>query len=314
MHKELNDINDNISEKSTPPKRTSPPPSKPSNGHSMTYATSAPATSGGQPNSPPVCQNCATSTTPLWRRDEAGSVLCNACGLFLKLHGRPRPISLKTDVIKSRNRVKTGGPGGRKKGAEVNGLPAAHPDADQSHGLAQHRRASGKLSSGMSDRSQSPISRTGTPGLPHPSNIAPQHLFDGALNPDPFHAPSMPPIYLRQPSPGSLSSVNGSHLEAPLGYEALSTQNNQLRTRVAELEVINDLFRGRVAELEQTEQTARDTETQLRTELEEVRQREQDLKRRLDDYEAEGPRHKKARLSDVLTDSRAGTPLSSGSD
>ena len=37
--------------------------------------------------------------------------LCNACGLFLKLHGRPRPISLKTDVIKSRNRVKTMRPG-----------------------------------------------------------------------------------------------------------------------------------------------------------------------------------------------------------
>ena len=42
-------------------------------------------------------------------------MLCNACGLFLKLHGRPRPISLKTDVIKSRNRVKTGGPGGKRK-------------------------------------------------------------------------------------------------------------------------------------------------------------------------------------------------------
>lgn len=58
-------------------------------------------------SSQPTCQNCSTSTTPLWRRDEFGSVLCNACGLFLKLHGRPRPISLKTDVIKSRNRVKT---------------------------------------------------------------------------------------------------------------------------------------------------------------------------------------------------------------
>lgn len=63
----------------------------------------------------PQCQNCATSTTPLWRRDEMGSVLCNACGLFLKLHGRPRPISLKTDVIKSRNRVKTMRPDLAKK-------------------------------------------------------------------------------------------------------------------------------------------------------------------------------------------------------
>jgi hypothetical protein len=67
-------------------------------------------------SSQPTCQNCATSTTPLWRRDEIGSVLCNACGLFLKLHGRARPISLKTDVIKSRNRVKTSGQGqGQKK-------------------------------------------------------------------------------------------------------------------------------------------------------------------------------------------------------
>jgi GATA-binding protein len=55
----------------------------------------------------PTCRNCGTHTTPLWRRDEHGAVLCNACGLFLKLHNRPRPISLKTDVIKSRNRIKT---------------------------------------------------------------------------------------------------------------------------------------------------------------------------------------------------------------
>ena len=31
--------------------------------------------------------------------------MCNACGLFLRLHGTNRPLSLKTDVIKKRNRT-----------------------------------------------------------------------------------------------------------------------------------------------------------------------------------------------------------------
>ncbi|KAI8643409.1 hypothetical protein BD408DRAFT_442621 [Parasitella parasitica] len=50
------------------------------------------------------CSNCKTTTTPLWRRDPEGHPLCNACGLFLKLHGAVRPLSLKTDIIKKRNR------------------------------------------------------------------------------------------------------------------------------------------------------------------------------------------------------------------
>jgi GATA-binding protein len=53
---------------------------------------------------PTVCTNCNTTKTPLWRRDPEGQPLCNACGLFLKLHGVVRPLSLKTDVIKKRNR------------------------------------------------------------------------------------------------------------------------------------------------------------------------------------------------------------------
>ncbi|KAG7192015.1 uncharacterized protein KQ657_002623 [Scheffersomyces spartinae] len=50
------------------------------------------------------CTNCHTRTTPLWRRNPKGEPLCNACGLFLKLHGVVRPLSLKTDVIKKRQR------------------------------------------------------------------------------------------------------------------------------------------------------------------------------------------------------------------
>ncbi|OBT49918.1 hypothetical protein VE04_09684, partial [Pseudogymnoascus sp. 24MN13] len=52
---------------------------------------------------PTTCTNCFTQTTPAERRDREGHPLCNACGLFLKLHGVVRPLSLKTDVIKKRS-------------------------------------------------------------------------------------------------------------------------------------------------------------------------------------------------------------------
>lgn len=39
------------------------------------------------------CTNCQTRTTPLWRKSSAGDLLCNACGLFYKLHGVLRPLS-----------------------------------------------------------------------------------------------------------------------------------------------------------------------------------------------------------------------------
>jgi GATA-binding protein len=58
----------------------------------------------GEGGAPTTCTNCSTQTTPLWRRNPEGLPLCNACGLFLKLHGVVRPLSLKTDVIKKRNR------------------------------------------------------------------------------------------------------------------------------------------------------------------------------------------------------------------
>ena len=86
----------------------SSPGSPPESGFSS-VAPSRPGSPGGSKGSdnngvPTTCTNCFTQTTPLWRRNPEGHPLCNACGLFLKLHGVVRPLSLKTDVIKKRNR------------------------------------------------------------------------------------------------------------------------------------------------------------------------------------------------------------------
>lgn len=68
-------------------------------------ALNSPSSAKKEGNSDSIsCTNCHTKTTPLWRRNPQGEPLCNACGLFLKLHGVVRPLSLKTDVIKKRQR------------------------------------------------------------------------------------------------------------------------------------------------------------------------------------------------------------------
>ncbi|KAK2595317.1 GATA zinc finger protein 3 [Conoideocrella luteorostrata] len=274
---------------SSPQSRASAAPQNP------TYTGATPAGTNGNGNLP-TCQNCSTSTTPLWRRDEFGSVLCNACGLFLKLHGRSRPSSLKTDVIKSRNRVKTIRPdlAAKKKQqqqqaqnfglADINGADLAAQNA-----AAQAiRRTSQKAVQG-NEGSDSPISRTGTPSLYNQG--MPSFIVD-----DPYQSGGY-----------NGTSENGDR-DTPQTHEQLIAHNSSLKTRVSELEVINELFRGRLSQLEQQEAAARrgqevagveqsqlreqleattESEIQLRAQLDDSHRRENNLKRRLDELELE---------------------------
>ncbi|KAK3846003.1 MAG: hypothetical protein J3R72DRAFT_358639, partial [Linnemannia gamsii] len=44
------------------------------------------------------CNNCQTTSTPSWRRCPKGRILlCNACGLYQKLHGKSRPHYMAKD-------------------------------------------------------------------------------------------------------------------------------------------------------------------------------------------------------------------------
>lgn len=54
-----------------------------------------------------MCANCETTTTPLWRRDATGRTICNACGLYYKLHLVHRPATMMRTVIKRRKRCST---------------------------------------------------------------------------------------------------------------------------------------------------------------------------------------------------------------
>lgn len=141
------------------------------------------------------------------------------------------------------------------------------------NGINPHRRVSQMTASVTSDRSHSPVSRTGTPGALHDPNIAPQHLFDGAaMNDHHFNgSPSLPALHFNQPSPSAISLGGDRHLEAPMTYEQLVAANTNLRTRVSELEVINMVYS--------------DNENSLRSERDRAFKERDELKRKFDELE-----------------------------
>lgn len=177
---------------------------------------------------------------------------------------------------------------------ETNGPAVSQPGTDNPppH-LINNQVLSHKPSSGGSEHSNSPLSRTETPALHHSSNIAPQHIFDGvSLADHVFQSPAT--SHLRHTSPGSTSAFIDRHLEPPHTYDGLLQANTALKTRVSELEVINDLYRGTVTQYEQggaapqAEMVPRESEAQqLRQLLEQSQRREQELKQKVEELEHE---------------------------
>ncbi|KAF7296336.1 GATA zinc finger domain-containing protein [Mycena chlorophos] len=55
------------------------------------------------PNAP-TCSHCGTRKTSAWRRNKAGQQVCNACGVYERMNGRPRPLELRNDKVRPREK------------------------------------------------------------------------------------------------------------------------------------------------------------------------------------------------------------------
>lgn len=138
--------------------RTQSSPSSPPEsgfGSAVPSRPGSPRLGGDNGGVPTTCTNCFTQTTPLWRRNPEGHPLCNACGLFLKLHGVVRPLSLKTDVIKKRNR-------GSGNSAPVGSR--LKKGASRKNSIAPTAATTPKSTTGSNNEGDSPKSATGSTG------------------------------------------------------------------------------------------------------------------------------------------------------
>ncbi|KAG4303372.1 hypothetical protein PCK1_000336 [Pneumocystis canis] len=221
----------------------------------------------------PICQNCSTSITPLWRRDESGATLCNACGLFLKLHGCARPTSLKTDTIKSRNRVKGAGhhkPKSQDGLERPTRLGTLSPPLSPRESIGPAASSTGSfitMSSASSVSSVSSMTPMGSSG--HPDSEESRYSLPSLGYSSQTMATESP--YHHQTTHST---------KEPPTIDSLLQANAALRTRVSELELVNDLFRSRVSELEMLEVQMKRQDASLNDLDHQLRQREADLERR----------------------------------
>jgi len=174
------------------------------------------------------CTNCGTTTTTLWRRNNDGEPVCNACGLYYKLHGVNRPLAMRKDGIQTRKRKpksQKGSGGGPKDeikteaalekkspsiGSGVEVAPGLAAAAASSRGL-QSRGSGGHLSPSLTSSSASAAAHQGVKKEPMDQGISSSSRSRG-FSPDShsavhqYHAAAAAratPPHLSHPSPYS---------------------------------------------------------------------------------------------------------------
>lgn len=174
------------------------------------------------------CSNCHTSQTSLWRRNPNGEPVCNACGLYFKLHSVKRPLTMKKDTIQTRKRK----PKGSKNADKSSSTNSISKNSSNTNIIEDSKNELQNLTSTIQHVSRSNVGSPNTITPPPTALPLTATTFSGSTNhQDVMHGSSSPPINQQENiSPmhygTSLSILHGPSLGNNNNTTTLNSNNN----------------------------------------------------------------------------------------
>uniref|UniRef100_T1JKZ7 GATA-type domain-containing protein n=1 Tax=Strigamia maritima TaxID=126957 RepID=T1JKZ7_STRMM len=167
------------------------------------------------------CSNCYTEQTSLWRRNNVGEAVCNACGLYYKLHGVNRPLAMKKDSIQTRK---------RKPKNVSTPLKQENDNTNVQENKVRSLRVTNNDSNPVSHYNLYASSALNLPsGTSHPGSIVNSQAMVKpiSLSPPLYHPPSVPHHHMSPSPPNIITSATRMASVSNVITTAITTTNGR---------------------------------------------------------------------------------------